>query len=312
MSIESGGAAGETVPAASPSQTPAAPTPATTPGELLRVERERRGLSIQQAADELHLDARLVSAIESNNFLALGAPVYAKGHLRKYASVLGLSPDVVIAHYLTLTDDVPAVPTVMPLTASPPRERISLRVPAWIVAILIIGAVAWWLTAWLLDRRGSSEPAAASGNVAMPVTAMPVTVEPAPDASASGPAPLEQSALPPSTQPEAAQPETTRLEATRPEAAKPATSAAADALTMQLQFAAASWAEIYDASDKRLMFDIGRPGQTRSVSGRPPLTVNLGLASAVNMTVNDRPVAIPRRPGKDATRFMVAADGSVR
>lgn len=123
MSVEPGGAADETVPAADPSQTPAAPTLAS-PGELLRVERERRGMSVQQAADELHLDARLVGAIESNNFLALGAPVYAKGHLRKYASLLGLSPDVVIEHYLTLTD-VPPVPTVMPLTASPPRERIS-------------------------------------------------------------------------------------------------------------------------------------------------------------------------------------------
>lgn len=292
MSVEPGGAADETVPAADPSQTPAVPTLAS-PGELLRVERERRGMSVQQAADELHLDARLVGAIESNNFLALGAPVYAKGHLRKYASLLGLSPDVVIEHYLTLTD-VPPVPTVMPLTASPPRERISLRVPGWIAAILIIGAAAWWLAAWLLDRRGSSEPAAASGNVAMPVAVEPA---PAPDTSAPDTSGTRQ-AQPPSGQPPA-QPETTAAAAT-------------DALTMQLQFAAASWAEVYDASDKRLMFDIGRPGQTRSVSGVPPLTVNLGLASAVSMTVNDRPVAIPRRAGKDATRFMVAADGSVR
>lgn len=143
MSVEPDGAADEIVPAADHSQTPVAPALAT-PGELLRAERERRGLSVQQAADELHLDARLVSAIESNNFLALGAPVYAKGHLRKYASLLGLSPDVIIAHYQTLTD-VPAVPTVMPLSASPPRERVSLRVPALIAAALLAAALVWWL-----------------------------------------------------------------------------------------------------------------------------------------------------------------------
>lgn len=302
MSVEPGGAADEIVPAADHAQTPAAPT-LTTPGELLRVERERRGLTVRQAADELHLDAHLVSAIESNNFLALGAPVYAKGHLRKYASLLGLSPDDVIAHYQTLTD-VPAVPTVMPLSASPPRERVSLRVPVWIITALVVGAVAWWLAAWLLDRRDSSEPAAVSGNVAMPVVVAPAadTSTPnqsAPDVSLNGQVPVE--------------PQSAQLPSTQPETTVPATSAAAtNELTMQLRFAAPSWAEVHDASNKRLMFDIGQPGQTRSVSGKPPLTVNLGLASAVSMTVNSRPVAIPRRPGKDATKFVVAADGSVR
>lgn len=302
MSVEPDGAADEIVPAADHSQAPVAPA-LVTPGALLRAERERRGLSVQQAADELHLDARLVSAIESNNFLALGAPVYAKGHLRKYASLLGLSPDVVIAHYQTLSD-VPAVPTVMPLSASPPRERVSLRVPAWIAAALVAAAVAWWLAAWLLDRRGSREPDAASGNVAMPVvvgsapdTSVPQTPAPEPPVpEPNGPAP--QAAQPPATQPETAA------------SATPAT--ATEPLTMQLQFAAASWAEVYDASNKRLMFGIGQPGQARSLSGKPPLTVNLGLASAVSMKVNERTVAIPRRPGKDAARFMVAADGSVR
>ena len=38
----------------------AAPSPASTPGELLRTGREERGLSVQQVADELHLDVRLV------------------------------------------------------------------------------------------------------------------------------------------------------------------------------------------------------------------------------------------------------------
>lgn len=285
--MESGGAADDIVPAADHSQTPAAPA-TQTPGELLRVEREHRGLSVQQAADELHLDARVVSAIESNNFLMLGAPVYAKGHLRKYASLLGLSPDVVIAHYQMLTD-VPAVPVVMPLSTTQPRERISLRVPAWIVAILVIGAVAWWVTAWFLDRRSSAEPQATSGNVAVPMESQPEPNMTTEQLSLQPQSPEP----PPSTQPET-------------------TPAVTGALSMRLHFTSASWVEVYDASNKRLIFDIGQPGQLRSVSGTPPLTVNLGLASAVTLEVNGRPVAVPRRPGKDATKFVIAADGSVR
>jgi len=80
---------------------------------------------------------------------------------------------------------------------------------------------------------------------------------------------------------------------------------------LRLEFSDASWTEIYDAAGNRLMFDTGAPGRVRSVSGVAPLRVTLGFASAVTLHVNDRPLVIPRRPGKDAAKFTVAADGSV-
>jgi len=65
-------------------------TTGATPGEYLQQERERKGLSVQQAAENLHLDTWVINAIETNKFSDLGAPVYAKGHLKKYAALLGL------------------------------------------------------------------------------------------------------------------------------------------------------------------------------------------------------------------------------
>ena len=76
MSEESGGATAE------------AQVGPLTPGMLLRRERERRALSVQQAAEDLHLDTWMVDAIEADRFVALGAPVYAKGHLKKYAALV--------------------------------------------------------------------------------------------------------------------------------------------------------------------------------------------------------------------------------
>jgi cytoskeleton protein RodZ len=81
---------------------------------------------------------------------------------------------------------------------------------------------------------------------------------------------------------------------------------------LRLEFTEPSWAEIYDATGKRLMFDMGQPGRVRNVAGAPPLRVNLGLASAVNAQVDDRPIVIPRRAGKDGAKFLIEADGSVR
>jgi len=81
---------------------------------------------------------------------------------------------------------------------------------------------------------------------------------------------------------------------------------------LRLEFTEPSWAEIYDASGQRLMFDMGTPGRVRSVAGAPPLRVNIGLASAVNAQVDDRPIVIPRRSGKDGAKFVIEADGSVK
>jgi cytoskeleton protein RodZ len=91
-----------------------------------------------------------------------------------------------------------------------------------------------------------------------------------------------------------------------------ATSAASGEVRLRLEFTAPSWAEIYDASGKRLMFDMGTPGRVRTVAGVPPLRVNLGMASAVNAQVGERPIVIPRRAGKDGAKFSIEADGSVR
>ena len=61
------------------------------PGPMLRRARESRGLTPQQAAEQLNLDVSVVEALERDDLAALGAPVFAKGHLRRYGAMLGLT-----------------------------------------------------------------------------------------------------------------------------------------------------------------------------------------------------------------------------
>lgn len=290
MSMDPGATPDNVAPGAAPPVSSKSGRP--TPGELLRDERGRRGLSVQQVADELHLDVKVISALESNDFQLLGVPVYAKGHLRKYASLLGLSPDMVITHYQALSD-IPAVPEVIPaVTPSQLRPRTSLRVPLWIVAGAVAAAGALWLAGGLLERLQQREPAPASSSTVVPEAAAPQ--------SDAQPEPATV------VEPEAAE--------TPPEAESSAATPVAGNgdVNVRLQFSAASWTEVYDARGQRLMYGVGQPGETRTLSGEPPLKVILGVVSAVAMQVNDQPVPIPRRAGKDAARFTVAADGSVR
>lgn len=258
-----------------------------TPGGMLRAERERRGLSVQHAAEEMHLDTRVIEALEANRFEALGAPVYARGHLRKYATILGLSAATVLARYEAL-GGMRADPTPIPTTLATPvrvveRRRVS-KLPLWIAAAIAIVAGLAWLVFELLQRR-EADSATRSEVVAPAVVQQPTVSEPV----AQVPAPVVQAA------PQAPPP--------RPVAGE---------VRLRLEFTEPSWAEIYDASGKRLMFDMGTPGRVRTVAGTPPLRVSLGLVSAVSAQVNDRPIVVPRRAGWDSAKFVIEADGSVK
>ncbi|HTJ15337.1 MAG TPA: RodZ domain-containing protein [Steroidobacteraceae bacterium] len=264
-----------------------------TPGGMLRAERERRGYSVQHAAEEMHLDVRVIEALEANRFEELGAPVYARGHLRKYASILGLSPATVLSRYEAL-GGMPVDPTPIPTTLATPvrvveRRRMS-KVPLWIAAAIVIVAGLAWLAFELLQKREAAS--ATTSEVVEPTVAQeppnvdtPSVSEPA----AQVPAPVTQVAA----------------------SAPPPRTTAGD-VRLRLEFTEPSWAEIYDASGQRLMFDMGTPGRVRTVAGAPPLRVNIGLASAVNAQVDDRPIVIPRRSGKDGAKFVIEADGSVK
>lgn len=74
-------------------------TAGDNPGKLLRLERERRGLTVAQVAGELHMDSGVARALEAGDFASLGAPIFVKGHLRNYAKLLGLDGEKIIQAY---------------------------------------------------------------------------------------------------------------------------------------------------------------------------------------------------------------------
>lgn len=268
--------------------TPSAPEP-DTPGELLRRQREQRGLSVQHAAEELHLDTWAIDALENNRFASLGAPVYAKGYLRKYALILGVSPETVMARYDALTD-TPPVPVPAPTQQVDIVERISLKKPLWIIGSLAAAALLVWIATLFIERApGPSEPA--------PSVEQPSATEAPPTASEVATAPPEQPDIAPAPASSTA----------------PVEMATADGVQvrLRLEFSEASWTEVYDATGRRLMFGLGDPSRVRNLAGVAPLRVTLGAASAVTAHVNDEPIVIPRRAGRDASKFVIGADGRI-
>jgi hypothetical protein len=115
-------------------------------GARLRAARERKGMSVVEAADALRVDPVLVEALERDDYAALGAPVFAKGHLRRYAMLTGESIDELLLLYHQRAGVQEVLPLVTPGTTPaplrPPRE-----VPAALLLVVLVAAGAaglWW------------------------------------------------------------------------------------------------------------------------------------------------------------------------
>lgn len=288
------------------------PAESLTPGELLRRERERRGMSQLHIAEELHLDVRMVDALEANRFEELGVPVYARGHLRQYASLVGLSPQLVIERYeaITGTPEIPApIPASVAVSAAA-RERRSMAGPLWTGVALIAAMLGWWAWSTVSTPGNPMQGNAIQGDPLQAAWNEQVAAEAAPSSRPA--APISTSAAeglrPPATQPAAAATPAPEDSSGSARANAPA----AEPVQLRLEFSDPSWTEIFDATNKRLMFGVGESGDVSTVTGIPPLRITLGNASAVAMQVNGQPVVVPRRAGRDITRFQVGPGGVVQ
>lgn len=266
--------------------------PGPRAGERLAEARRLRQITLPQIARELHLDEVKVQALEENRFDVLGAPVFAKGHLRKYAEVVGVSIDDVMADYYALNRATGAPPVVGPPRERPPAAGISPKILLLPLGLALLAA-GWWVYDTVIPGEASLEPGmpAVRQPAARPVTS-PATppAERAPDRQnpAAGTA---DDAPPPSAAPAAAD-EAPGLAAAPAPAQNAAPAVDAGIVTLGLTFSGDCWTEVTDADGERLFFDLGRDGRSVSLSGPAPLRVLLGNSNHVSVTVNGAPYVI--------------------
>jgi cytoskeletal protein RodZ len=118
-------------------------------GERFRAAREERGLTLSDVAEHLHIRSVYLSAIEEENWKAIGAPVYTRGFLRTYARFLGLDPEQAVSEFSAGQDTEPEPATLPPRVMSDYSSRGSSLGPLiWIagaVAVALIGFVIYLL-----------------------------------------------------------------------------------------------------------------------------------------------------------------------
>jgi cytoskeleton protein RodZ len=314
-----------------------------SPGQRLKAERERRGMSTQKAADEMHLDSWVIEALEADDYQRIGPSVYAKGHLKKYASILGLPA----AEMLSGFGAAGGIPPAAARLAAPSSVRLPTTAPAdkglpWpplaaaAMIALLVGGVFWWRPWHQRAAVPSSRTASSSQTDGASVA------EARPERAAESPGEDGNSAELPSAAGAAVQTDDAAGATTAaPEAPVAATAggasptgvgapaapvsksaaAASDAdaargagrARLRLSFSADSWVDVRDAEGRRVYAGSGRANSVKTIAGTAPLRVYLGFASGVQLQLNDRAVAIGHQfVTGDVARFEAGADGVLR
>ena len=289
-----------------------APPAATAPrsiGERLRAGRERAGLSVAAAAEKLHLDLKVIEALEADRFAELGASVYVRGHLRRYGDFVGEPGLELVNAYSARAEARPPPPD---LTQIPHAERRSdprrLVTPLVGLGCAMVLALAIW---WVLAGSKSATVATASPPKSTPVpaaAAAPASAPPVHMASAannSAPAAAITPAATPASTGNAA------ADGTRREASQETTAPARET-RLRLELSNESWVEVYDSRGERLFYDVAGAGSVQSIAGRPPLRVVLGNAAAVTVQVDGQSRDIPAAAlDGEGARFVVNRSGSL-
>lgn len=286
-----------------------APAPvARSIGERLRAGRERAGLSVPAAAEKLHLDPKVIEALEADRFAELGASVYVRGHLRRYADFVGEPGVELVNAYSARAEARPPPPDLTQIPQAErradPRRLVTPFVGLGCAAVLAFAI--WWVLAGSAnrDRSAATVPVPAAAAPAPEVTPAPIAEPP--------PAPAQLAAKPETpAQPAKAGSATAGTEAAAAEAAR-REEAPARLTSLRLELTSESWIEVYDSRNERLFYDIASAGSVQSIEGRPPLRVVLGNASAVLVQVNGQPREIPAGAIEgEGARFVVNRSGSL-
>jgi cytoskeletal protein RodZ len=278
----------------------------TSIGESLRRERLRRNLQLEQVSTELKISARMLAAMEAEDFDKLPGGVFTKSFVRQYAHYLGLDEEEMAAEVeRMLRPEQPAPGTKPDMEPIPlPRMEAWQSVGderswrsgwgAWLPALMLVVVVMLVCSAVYAFLQRPKPMAAANPPTPVapkqaPATVPPPTAEPQPQADAVKPA--DQPAAEAAAQTPPANPPTPEAERATPPAAAAAPAAPSAPGPVHVTITALEPVWVRAASDGKYAFSgTIDANQTRTVDANETVTLRLGNAGGVSIELNGKPI----------------------
>jgi len=304
------------------------------PGDRLQAARINAGMSVEDVANRMHLSISILEAIEENNFDEITAPIFVKGYLRAYSRIVSLDEEEMIQQYIDFySDEDPPINSTSNTSPEISADDARIKWTTYIVIIVLCGLLAaWWWSknqnqgdVVSLDVEPSTEVVAAdndesrtdsvvasqdSSETIIATTAVeeppvPATVEETPEpaevTSVEPEASVEPNlpAISDSAEEVAVQTESTSVSETPTEVVSRGAATGSDKLVVTVN--ADAWADIKDANDEKLAYDLLRADSQLILTGQAPFTAFFGNAHGVELLFNGEKIDISSRTRDDNT-----------
>lgn len=253
-------------------------------GAALCAAREAAGMTVEKVSERTRIRATLIRDLEADRFDSSGAPVYARGHLRSIAGVVGADPAPLLARFdrEVGTETSPVVETVAatPVRAAtsgfslPVAQAPERRGPNWAVAgVAAVGLLTAVIAIGTIVDSEPREPAALG------------TVPTATPAPVSTPTALPSEAT--------------------------AQAPTFDGADLRIRtIGGASWVRVKNSARKTLFEGVLADGQSKDFRDATALNIVVGNAGAVSMVCSGKDLPRAGGNGKIA-RFSCSDTGLV-
>lgn len=192
-----------------------------SPGCRLRGARQARGLSVEQAAAQLHLAPDIILALERDDYAALQGHVFVTGYTRNYARLVMLDPEPLLEKYRATVPEAPPLAAQPHRHTPPPRQPGNSRLPVKLFGLAVFVGICALVLFWWYDQYGTAPevPESSQADIAIApatdlsaldeegegdavpfMTTAQVPVEPDPQASALSPPEIAISAPKPESE----------------------------------------------------------------------------------------------------------------
>ena len=237
-------------------------------GETLSSARMARGLTVDDVAYAIRVRATVVRAMEADDFGPCGGAVYARGHLRNIAGVLGLDAVPLVAEFDHEHGWSPS-PLTMPGLDRATAARVERHRPNWTAATAAALVVVCVVAGVQLLRSSGGPPRTPVTAPGLTGSATTSTRPSLPSSERPSPTPSDVLAL-----------------------------VDPNVVTVQVRITGdKSWVSITDSTRTMLFQGVLGAGTTRVFRDPKQLRLTIGNAGAVDLVVNGRDLGPPGPPG---------------
>ena len=278
-------------------------------GAFLRQAREARGLSLQQVSIATKIGLHALESLERNEAAKLPGGIFSRSFVRAYAREVGLDPEVTVSRFVAAfpdasgADDMPVPATPEQLESFDSQRRMAVTIVRLLGISLIVLVVALIVYSLWQRRAPAAQSTQTSAEGTTPATEVPrpaVQLQEVPPASSPAPAVGTPAPAGPAASEPAAAPQIPVSSAPAAAGAPTGVGGAAAPLVVGLVASEPCWLSV-TVDGATLAQRTLAAGERTEYRASRTITLRIGNAGALSMTVNGKPAKSLGELGQTAT-----------